>query len=71
MKKLSKVNRARFRVKIKSLAEEARIIRHEEKRLLSPQDRGCLHAHRVNIVREEQRATLLAYAYARGVPYRL
>ena len=70
-----KLTRAKFRVKINSLAEEARIIRREERRC-KRQDydtqsmRGCLREHRVKNVREEQRATLLAYAMFRGVPYR-
>jgi hypothetical protein len=71
--KLSKLARAKFRVKIRSLTEEARIIRQEERRCIGQErasDRGVLRGHRVGIVREEQRATLLAYAFVRGVPYR-
>jgi hypothetical protein len=68
--KISKLVRAKFRVKINSLAEEARIIRKEEKRCGSrDSDRGSLRFHRTGIVRSEQRATLLAYAFMRGVPY--
>lgn len=66
--------KAKLRVKIKSLAEEARIIRHEERKL---QREGCsdwaigsVHAHRVCNVRRESRATQWAYAFMRGVPYR-
>lgn len=59
--------RAYLRVKVKSLAAEAAIIKHEERR-----HRGDLRAglreHRVGVVRREQRATLLAYAFLRGVP---
>lgn len=69
--------RARLRVKIKSLAEEAKIIRHEERRIGTTrfpqmyQDsvRGCLRHHRVTRVRDEARAAQLAYAIMRGVPY--
>lgn len=67
---MRKIVRAKFRVKIKSLAAESKIIRHEEKRLDGQSsDRGCLRHHRVSVVRNEQRSTLLAYAYLRGVPY--
>jgi len=61
-----------LRVKIKSLAEEARIIRKDE---TAAYDKGDyftgnrLHTHRVIIVRREVRATLLAYQYLRGIPY--
>ena len=110
---LSPYTRAKFRVKIKSLAEESRIIRAEEARALQPfrvrhktaratrraaiseqtldvvyvhqiaksaaviaksgDSRRLaatgLHLHRSGILRAESRATLLAYAYARGLPY--
>lgn len=56
-----------LRVKIKSLAEEARIIRQEEKRAGHPYCHG-LRDHRVSVVRFESRATLLAYAHLRGKP---
>lgn len=63
---------AKFRVKIKSLAEEARIIRKEEKRAHGlDYVPGSLRQHRVWNVRNEQRATLLAYAFYRGKPYSL
>jgi len=106
---LSRYTRAKYRVKIKSLAEEARIIRAEEARALRPfrlsrlQRRVMrtgivdfalpkakvealtaeiaktgdnrimtatgLRLHRIGILRDEARATQLAYAFARGVPY--
>lgn len=68
-----------MKVKIKSLAEEARIIRKMERqvkekgwhkevehpnRFLLPE----LHKHRTYDVAREQRATLLAYAYVRNKP---
>lgn len=58
-----------LKVKIKSLAEEARIIRLEERRSApgGPQQRE-LHEHRVRDVRSEQRHSLLAYAFIRRVP---
>lgn len=54
-----------LKLKIKSLNEESRLIRQEEKRrggLL----RNRLHEHRVEVLRRELRATQLAYAYLRG-----
>lgn len=85
--KLSPLVRAKFRTKIRSLAEEARIIRHEERKTASipatpdiwdgtpnfykrDSTRSILRHHRVTVVRDEARATLLAYAYLRGVPYK-
>lgn len=62
-----------LRVKICSLADEARRIRKEEKRA---KDQGrtaliwSLSRHRKIDVRREARAALLAYGYLRGVPYR-
>lgn len=56
-----------LRVKIKSLAEEARIIRHEEQRCHSD-FRSGLYMHRIDVVRPECRAALLAYAFLRGKP---
>lgn len=64
-----KTNRAKFRVKIKSLAVESLIIKKEENKAI-PEVRESLHHHRVEIVKREQRYTLLAYAYYRGKKYR-
>lgn len=66
---MTKLERAKFRVKIRSLMEEARIIRHEEKRADRGPDHDSLHLHRVGLLRSEARSTQLAYAYYRGVPY--
>lgn len=55
-----------LRVKIKSLAAEAKIIRAEESKKKNSGFREGLHNHRVVDVRREQRATLLAYGYLRG-----
>lgn len=63
---------AALRVKVKSLAEEARIIRHEECRAEAawhPELRQSLWRHRTWDVRREQRAALLAYAFIRGRSY--
>lgn len=75
-----------LRVKIKSLAEEARIIRREEQRCRDsllrtpaefPDQRAALcgsyaslRAHRITDVRRESRYSLLAYALLRGRAYR-
>ena len=69
----SRLIKAKFRVKINSLSEEARMIRKEEKKMVGvslDRTRWELTNHRTGIVRREQRATLLAYAFFRGVPYR-
>ena len=75
LSKLSRLCSAKFRVKIKSLAAEARIIRQEERRCshgdyAGESQRGCLRHHRTTVVRLEQRSTLLAYAFLRGRKYR-
>lgn len=64
---------AELRVKIKSLAVEATIIRKEERRAKLRGDRDTfwsLRAHRTYDVRRESRASLLAYGYLRGIEYR-
>lgn len=71
-----------LKIKIKSLADESRTIRKEELRLRTlmrnepaqrtAQNSGTregLHLHRVKIVREASRASLLAYGYLRGRKY--
>ncbi len=61
-----------LRVKIKSLAAEAGIIRHEERIANKRRDfdlQNSLSEHRKRVVRREARSTLLAYQYLRGVPY--
>lgn len=60
--------RACLRVKIKSLAEEARIIRREERKARYGRER--LHLHRVGIVRSEARHAQLAYGMLRGRSYK-
>lgn len=59
-----------LKVKIKSLAAEAHIIRREEKRHRG-EVRAGLHFHRIGPVRNEARATLLAYGFLRGRPLAL
>lgn len=58
--------REMLKVKIKSLAEEARIIRKEEARTFGYL-RDELHVHRVTVVRRAARHAILAYAVVRGV----
>ncbi len=65
-----------LKIKIKSLAEEAKIIKKEERKLLAQARRtqgqdlyakyDSLMGHRKGIVRFECRATHLAYAFIRG-----
>ena len=75
-----------LKVKIKSLAEEARIIRKEERKAKNSYHskfarkndmrphfaylRKGLREHRVGIVRTAARETLLAYGFLRGIPYK-
>jgi hypothetical protein len=59
-----------LKMKIMSLAAEARIIRREEKKWPTTTNvRWGLYSHRVAVVRPEARVALLAYAYLRGRPY--
>lgn len=61
---------ALLRVNIKSLAEEARIIRKEMKRYGTPWVKGSLASHRKTVVRAESRSAHLALAAVKGVPYK-
>lgn len=59
--------RQALRVKIRSLAAESRIIRHEKGKYPGGSSvHGVLNHHRINDVRFEARAAQLAYAYLRG-----
>lgn len=58
-----------LKVKIKSLAAEARIIKDEIKKTRDPGLRYSLHEHNVLVVRHEARHTLLAYGFLRGRTY--
>lgn len=62
--------RAYLKVKIKSLAEEARIIRKETKNAKAHTIKNGLALHRRGIVRTEARHTQLAYGFLRGLEYR-
>ncbi len=67
--------RLSLKVKIKSLAAEAKIIRAEEEKVAAGNSlywarvRCGLRQHRIEEVRKEARAALLAYAMIRGKPY--
>lgn len=60
--------RVYLKVKLKSLAEEARIIRREEQK--GGDHREGLYRHRVDDVRSEARHTVLAYNFIRGRSYK-
>lgn len=59
-----------LKVKLKTLAEEARIIRHEERKYFG-MDRWDLQHHRKTVVRDEARRTLIAYQFIRGRNWRV
>ena len=66
-----KDDRAYLRVKIKSLAEESKIIKREEYRFKkNDRVRNGLHNHRICNVRNESRAALIAYGYIRGKKFK-
>lgn len=75
-KRMSTDRRRLLKIKLKSLAAEAVIIRNEElkarysKRPEVQELREEMHKHRVKDLREESRATLLAYSFIRGKKYR-
>lgn len=58
-----------LKIKIKSLAEEARIIRHEERKLHGF-EKWKLQHHRKTVVRNAARRTLLAYQVLRKRDFR-
>lgn len=65
-----------LKIKIKSLAEEAKLIRAEEKKFkgrpegsLGRQIFWGLREHRIKDVRSESRSALLAYGFLRGRSY--
>lgn len=68
MKLATDLNLAKLKVKAKSLAEEARIIRREESKFHG-MDKWDLQNHRKYDVRNEARATQLAIAFLKGRNY--
>lgn len=65
---MSKLNLIKLRIKAKTLAEEARIIRVEESKQRGD-SRADLREHRRFTVSTEARATHLAISYIKGKPY--
>lgn len=61
--------RLMLKIKLKSLAEEARIIRKDERKV-NGWKRDSLHRHRVVNVRREARDSYIAYGFLRGHKYR-
>ena len=59
----------KLRVKVKSLAEESRIIRHRMSKVKDVDLKADLQMHRRGIVRSEARHSQLAAACVRGRPY--
>lgn len=62
-----------LKIKLKSLAAEARIIKTQERKMRGPKwgpsyQRSLLRQHRLDVIRPECRATHLAYGYLRGHP---
>lgn len=70
MKYINPLQRAALKIKAKHLAQEARIIRAEEVKWRG-HDKLYFKNHRKTTVRYEARATQLAIAYMRGVPYKV
>lgn len=60
-----KDRREMLRIKVKSLAEEARLIRREERRTHGSL-REELYLHRIHVVRRHARNAVLAYGLVKG-----
>lgn len=61
----------KLRINIKSLAAEARFNRLEKHRASCGSIKQQLDQHRTGPLRQEARVSQLAYAFLRGVPYRV
>lgn len=57
-----------LKIKLKSLAAEARIIRQEEQKRPQHKLREEMYLHRIHVVRTAARETLIAYGLLRGKP---
>jgi len=66
---MNKLNLIKLKIKSKSLAEESRIIRKEERKLTG-EDRDELTVHRRWTVRQHARATYLAIAFIKHRSYK-
>ena len=65
-KRVSLTNKCRLKIKVKALAAESRFIRNAVRKARpGSQEQAVMHAHRTGTVRDESRATFLAYAYLR------
>jgi len=62
------LNLLKLKVKVKHLAVEPRIIKETIKHLPG-EDKRSFREHIVHVIRPEARATQLAVAYMKGVPY--
>jgi hypothetical protein len=58
-----------LKIKVRSIADEAKSIRQEAKKTSGEVKWGLNH-HRTTVVRDHARHNLLAYGILRGVPYR-
>ena len=61
----------KLKINVKSLAAEARFNRLEKNRASVGWIKWELDAHRTGPLRQEARVAQLAYAFVRGVPYRV
>ena len=63
--------RTLLKIKIKSLIEEVKIIRHEESRCpdTRPHLRELMRQHRIFDIRKAMRSTYIAYGLMKGTPY--
>jgi hypothetical protein len=66
---MNKVALHQLRVNVKSLASEAKIIRHEVKKSGDREVADSLHAHRMTRLKPEARLANLALAYVKGKNY--
>jgi len=58
-----------LKIKVKSLATEATIIRQETKKLKDAEEKESLYLHRILVVRKHSRLNNLAYGLIKRVPY--
>jgi len=58
-----------LRIKVRNLADEAKLIRSEERKPKNAELRNYMTNHRKGIVRKVARETALALAYLNGTPY--
>ncbi len=69
---MAKPELTQLRIKIRSLADEARVIRSEERKAKTNRQTALVNSlclHRTKVVRPEARCALLCYAFLRGMPY--